>query len=475
MGDSDRDVSEGKLVSGFDGVSSNNDEMVEVSGDSDSGLGLLDTEVVNGSVLGVELSHLGDFDLVPVDPFVVVVSGSAELHGDSVNSSLSEFVDGSDHLLVSDDELGNDSLGASDHLSVLNLDGVDHLDDMSDGVVVFLGELDKVESTSVGSNVSGTVRDEGKFSFSFKVFVVDGVLDGSLGEFDKCGVFELEDLSLGDSNGSSSVGKSDSGVSNSGGVSELGSEVVETESELLVVSLGLESSVVLVLVEGSELHGVSGSNLGLEESFLGDNGTGKGESLVSLSLSLHGSLDLDLGGVDSLGHLASSDRVLGTDNSGSGGTDVHLGLLVNSSLGVDSAFSLEFSNSLHLSGVFSSGLSGNSSDSGDLGTSDFSNLASSLENSSGSGLSGNSSSDLGVLDGDLLTSLGGNSSLLGSNSLGMSMEGESLSSDLEESLSLGLFLISNSLSEEDISLKVSSLGPSELESHVLFSGHLTLE
>lgn len=242
-----------------------------------------------------------------------------------------------------------------------------------------------------------------------------------------------------------------------------------------MVSLGLDSSVVLSLVESSELHGISGSNSGLEVSFLGDNSTGKGESLVSLSLSLHGSLDLDLGGVDSLGNLASSDSVLGTDNSGSGGTDVNLGLLVNSSLGNDSAFSLEFSNSLHLSGVFSSGLSGNSSESGDLGTSDFSNLARSLVDSSGSGLGGNSSSDLGVLDGDLLTSLHGNSSLLGSNSLGVSLEGKFLGSDLEESLSLGLFLVSNSLSKEDISLEVSSLGPSELESHLLLSGHLTLE
>jgi hypothetical protein len=196
VGDSDRDVSEGKLVSDSDGVSSNNDETVEVSSDSDSSLGLLDTEVVNGSVLGVELSHLGNFDLVPVDPFVVVFSGSAELEDNSVNSSLSEFGDGSDHLLVSDDELGNDSLGASDHLGVLNLDGVDHLENLFDGVEVSLGELDKVESTSVGSNVSGTVRDEGKFSFTFKVSVVDSVLDGSLGEDDKCVVFELEDLSL---------------------------------------------------------------------------------------------------------------------------------------------------------------------------------------------------------------------------------------------------------------------------------------
>jgi hypothetical protein len=41
-----------------------------------------------------------------------------------------------------------------------------------------------------------------------------------------------------------------------------------------MVSLGLDSSVVLSLVESSELHGISGSNSGLEVSFLGDDSTG---------------------------------------------------------------------------------------------------------------------------------------------------------------------------------------------------------
>lgn len=127
---------------------------------------------------------------------------------------------------------------------------------------------------------------------------------------------------------------------------------------------------------------------------------------MSLSLSLHGSLNSDLSGIDSLSNLAGSDGVLSTDNSSSSLTDVDLGLGVSSSLSGDSSSGLDLSNSLHLSGVLSSLLGEDSSNSCGLGTFDFSDLALSFVNSSGSGLGGNSSSDLSVLDGDLFASLG---------------------------------------------------------------------
>jgi hypothetical protein len=258
-------------------------------------------------------------------------------------------------------------------------------------------------------------------------------------------------------------------------VSHLGGSVVEGEGEFLLGSLLSEGEEVLSLVESSEVLGVSGSNLSLEVSSLGLDGTGNSKPLVSLSLSLHGSLNSDLSGIDSLSNLAGSDGVLSTDNSSCSLTDVDLGLGVSSSLSGDSSSGLDLSNSLHLSGVLSSLLGEDSSNSGGLGTFDFSDLALSFINSSGSGLCGNSSSDLSVLDGDLLASLGSESSLFLSNSDGVSVHSLLLSGDLKESLSLSFLLLSNSKSEKDIRLEVSSSGPSLLESDSLLSGHLTLE
>jgi len=304
---------------------------------------------------------------------------------------------------------------------------------------------------------------------------VDGVLVGSSGKSHDESVSVLEGLGLGDGNSGLSVGKSDYLVCDSGVVSHLGSSVVEVESELFSVSLVSDGEVVLSLVEGSEVQGVSGGNLSLEESSLGSDSSVDGSSLVALGLSLHGSLDLDLSSVHSLSDLASSDRVLGADNSGSSGSDVDTGLLVLKSLLVNSFESSHLSKSLHLSGVLGTFSGSNSRKSGDVSASELPNLAVSLVNGSGSGLGSKGSGDLSVLDGDKLVSLGVSGTDVHSNSVSVGVLGSLLGSDLEESLSSGFSLLTDLLLEEDRGLHVSADSPSSLEDDLSFGTHLTLE
>jgi hypothetical protein len=475
VSDSDAVVLEGKVVSSEGSVSGDLNHSPEVLGKDNGSSGLVDVDLVDGSVVIVLLVKLGNGALVPVDPLVVVCSGSSDLENNSVDLGLAVFGDVGDHFLVRDNESVEDHLGVSDHLSVLNLNRVDHSHDVSDSDVSSLGHADPVESGMVSLSPFAVGNVSGVTSFLGEASVVDGILKGSTGKFDKGEVSGLEDLGLGDSNSGSSVVNSDVLVCDSGVVSILGSGVVEVKGSLFSESSVSDGEVVLSLVEGSKAHGALGSNLSLKPCLLGSDSSVDGASLVRLSLSLHSSLDLDLSGVHSLSDLASSDRVLGADNSGSGGSNVDTGLSVLDGLLVNSFRGSGLGKSLELSGVSGTASSSNSSELGVVSASELVNLAESFVNGSGSGLGSKGSGDLGVLDGDKLSSSGETGTGVLSNSVSVSVFGSLLGSDLEESLSSGFSLLADLLLEEDRGLHVSADSPSLFKDDLSFGTHLTLE
>jgi len=475
VNNSDLVVLDSKSVSVEGGLDGNLAVSPEHLGESDSDLGLVDVDSVDSSVVVVEFVLLGNGSDVPVNPLIVMSTGNLDLLDNDADGGLTVLGDVGNHLLVLDNEVVDVELERFDHLSSLGLHLVDHLDNVSDSDVSSLGDSDPVESLAVGNSpfVDGEVS--GTESLLGEESVVDGILTGSSGKGEDDGVLSLEVLGLGEGNGSLSVGKSDHSVSNSGVVSPVGSSVVEVEGSLLGPSLVSDGEVVLSLVEGSEVHGVLGGNLGLEESFLGFDSSVDGSSLVGLGLSLHGALDLDLSGIHSLGDLASADGVLGTDNGGSGGFDVDTGLLVLDSLLVNSLESSNLSESLETSGVLGTESGSDSGNFGHTGTSLFVNLADSLVNGSSGGLGSKGSGDLGVLDGDKLGSSLVSSTDFLSHSVSVGVLGGLLGSDLEESLSSGFSLLTDLLLEEDGGLHVGSDSPSSLEDDLGLSGHLTLE
>lgn len=475
MGVLDTNVLDGKFGSKGDLVGGDLDVLVVVSSQSNNNLGLLNVEGVSGLVLKVESVKLGNLDLVPVDLLVMSFLGLLELELNDSNSSLSSLGDVLDSLLVLFMELSNNFLSFLDHSGVLDLEFHDHGHNVLGGVVGFLGEADKLLSLGVGLGEFLVSNISGGLGFLLEELVVDGVLNSSLGGDDKGSVLEFKFSSLGNSDGGFLVGELDGFVCDSGVVSHLGGLVVVVKSELFSGLLGLEGSVVLLLVESSEVHGGFGCDLSLEESFLGNNGTVNGTSLVLLSLSLHVSLDLDLSSVHSLSDLASSDSVLCADDSGGSGSDVDLSLSVLFSLLVDGVLGLQFSNTLELSGVLGTVLSGNSSDLSNVGTLDLSNLAFSLLDGSGGSLGSKGSSGFGLLDGDNFLSLLVSSSLFFSKSVSMGVFGLGLSLNLEDGLNLGFLLVSDLLLEENLSLELSTDGPSLLENNLGFGRHLTLE
>jgi len=161
VSDSDGVVLEGKFVSSVGSVSRNLNKSQEVLGKVNGHLGLSNVNSVDSFVVIVLLVKLGNGADVPVNPLVVIGSGSSNLKDNSVDGSLSVLGDVLDHFLVGNNEFVEDNLGMSNHLSVLGLDSVDHLDNVVDSNVSSLGHADPVESGMVGltvlvhSNVSG--------------------------------------------------------------------------------------------------------------------------------------------------------------------------------------------------------------------------------------------------------------------------------------------------------------------------------
>lgn len=464
-----------KVVGNNELVAGDLDVLVVVSSQVNNNLGLLNESEVDTVVVSVELVKLGNLDLVPVDLLIVSFLSLLDLVHNFDNESFTMCGDISNSFFVFRVELGNDSFGGNDHLGVFNLEFVDHGKNVLGGMVSFLGLFNKGNSLGVGLSVFLVSDNSGGLGFLLKELVVDSILNSSLGRFDEVVVCQLKSLDLSNSNGGFLVSELDSGVCDSGVVSHLGSLVVEVESELFSVTLGFKGGIVLLLVKSSEVHGVFGRDLSLEESFLGLDGTVNSTSLVSLSLSLHVSLDLDLSSVHSLSDLASSDSVLGTDNSGGSLSDVDSSLGVLSLLSGDGKVGLGFGNTLELSSVLGLVLSSNSSELGSVGTFGLSNLALSLMDSSSGSLGSKGSSDFSLLDGDLFASLLGNSSGFLSNSVSVSVHSFSLSFDLEDGLSLGLSLVVDLLLEENLSLELSTDSPSLLEDNLGFGRHLTLE
>jgi len=197
-----------------------------------------------------------------------------------------------------------------------------------DGVVSLFGERNPVLSGFFGSSVSlvgENLAGEGFLSDNLVMSDILGSLSVKLEEGD---FLELVGGDLSKGNSSLLVSEVDGFVSDFGGVARLSGMVVELKGELFSVVLGLDSKVVLLLVELSEVLGVLGGSLSFEESFLGLDGTGDGLSDVILSISLHSSLDLDLGGIHSLGNLAGSDGVLSSDNRSGDLGDLDLGFSI---------------------------------------------------------------------------------------------------------------------------------------------------
>ena len=368
-------VLSGKSVSVKSGVHGDLSELEVLLGHLDSMRGLLLVGDPDELVLIVSSVELLDSGNVPVDLLGHLLSGDSDLDDESVDGSLTVLLDVLEHVFVLNDELGNVLLGGFDHLGVLNLKLDDSNESDLDGTVGLLGLGDPGLSGSVGLSVSlvgSAFTGEGLLG---DFLVVLDILGSLLGERLEGDVLDLVFGSLGVSDGSGLVGNLDGFVSDSGVVSRLSGLVVVSEGELFGAVLLLDGSEVLLFVEHSESLGILGGKLGLEESFLGLDGTGNGTSHVLLSFSLGGSLDLDLGSVHSLGNLAGSDGVFSSDNSGGNLGNLNLGLSVLVLLSPDSVLGLQLSSFLELTGILGTEGSSDSSDLGGLGTSDHSNLA----------------------------------------------------------------------------------------------------